>query len=565
MAWFTDEHLRALAGPKSYQRGTGYLDAVADLRVVPGGVRAIVHGTEPYGVRLLSEDGRLTGTCDCPVGAEGAFCKHCVALGLVVLDVPEFADRDTSAAGGNAVESDLRAYLESLDRQTLVDLLHQHALDDETLARRLSLRAARRQADGQPDTAALRRNLDRALRTRGLTSYHGSFDYARRAQEILDTLQELLDGGHASLVIPLAERALALIAEASEQMDDSAGAVGDVAGAVLALHAAASHAAPPDPERLARWLVDLELDGPGWPEVDLDAYWGTLGVRGQAAYRHRVERLWAELPPRRADHLPIYGRDDHRRFVVTHLMEQLAELDQDTDQLVEIIAADLSSGWPYLRIATILLEAGRAGDALAWAERGLRESNQRPDPRLVDLAAGLYRRSGRDGDAVSLRRTVFERDPNQATYQALRAATLPTGQWSETRDQALGILRARAAQGGYANATLVRVLLDEQRHDDAWAAAQQAGCSDDLWLLLAEQRATTNPDDAIGIYQRLAETAIGQGTKAAYQEAAGLAVRIGDLYRRADRPAAFPAWLDGLRARHRRKRNLIAELDRRGL
>lgn len=99
MAWFTDEHLRALAGPKSYQRGTGYLDAVADLRVVPGGVRAIVHGTEPYGVRLLSEDGRLTGTCDCPVGAEGAFCKHCVALGLVVLDVPEFADRDTSAAG----------------------------------------------------------------------------------------------------------------------------------------------------------------------------------------------------------------------------------------------------------------------------------------------------------------------------------------------------------------------------------------------------------------------------------------------------------------------------------
>jgi len=83
--------------------------------------------------------------------------------------------------------------------------------------------------------------------------------------------------------------------------------------------------------------------------------------------------------------------------------------------------------------------------------------------------------------------------------------------------------------------------------------------------LLAEQRATTDPDDAIGVYQRLAESAIGQGTKAAYQEAAGLAERIGDLYRRADRPGAFQAWLDGLRARHRRKRNLVAELDRRGL
>ncbi len=83
--------------------------------------------------------------------------------------------------------------------------------------------------------------------------------------------------------------------------------------------------------------------------------------------------------------------------------------------------------------------------------------------------------------------------------------------------------------------------------------------------MLAEQRASTDPDDAIGVYQRLAESAIGQGTKAAYQEAAGLAERIGDLYRRADRPGAFQAWLDGLRARHRRKRNLVAELDRRGL
>jgi uncharacterized Zn finger protein len=568
MAWFSVEDLQALAGPRSYQRGTGYLDAVADLGMIPGGVQAIVHGTEPYRVRLLREDGELTGACDCPVGVEGTFCKHCVALGLVVLSAAELADPEPAEPGNRAGgQIDLHGYLESLDHATLVELLHEHALDDEALSRRLRLRAARQHAGGQPDTVALGRQIDRALRTRGFTSYHGSFDYARRAQEILDTLQKLLDAGHARLVIPLAERALALIIQASEQMDDSAGAVADAASGMLALHAAACRAAPPDPEVLARWLIDLRLNGPGWPEVELEAYWDALGPHGQAAYRRQVEGLWAKRPPPPVDRPPIYGHDDHRRFVVTRLMEQLAQLDQDTDRLVQIIAADLSSGWQYVRIANLLRDADRAKDALAWAERGLRAAtSERYDPRLVDLAADLYQQAGRTADAVRLRRDVFERDPTQATYQALREISLATGRWSETRDQALKVLRARPARdGGSANATLVRVLLDEQRHDDAWTAAREGGCTDDLWLALAERRAIGHPADAIGVYRRLVEAAVGQGTKDAYREAAALAERIRRLHQRAGTLEAFPSWLDGLKARHKRKRNLMAELDRRGL
>jgi uncharacterized Zn finger protein len=336
---------------------------------------------------------------------------------------------------------------------------------------------------------------------------------------------------------------------------------------MVALHAAACRAAPPDPEALTRWLIDLELNGPGWPEVELEAYWDALGPHGQAAYRRRVERLWAERPPRPVDRPPIYGHDDHRRFVATRLMERLAELDQDTDRLIEIIAADLSSGWRYLRIANLLRDAGRADDALAWAERGLwAATNERPDPRLVDLTAGLYQRAGRTADAVRLRRDVFERDPAQATYQALRDISLASGRWAETRDQALEVLRARAARdGGYANATLVRVLIDEQRPDEAWTAAQQGGCTDDLWLALAERRAMSHPGDAVGVYRRLVEAAVGQGTRDAYREAAALAEQIRHLHQRAGMLDAFPVWLDALKAQHKRKRNLMAELSQRGL
>jgi hypothetical protein len=95
----------------------------------------------------------------------------------------------------------------------------------------------------------LGRRIDGALRTRWFISYHGSFDDARRAQEILDTLHELPNVGHASLVLALAVRALALIIQASEQMDDSAGVVGDAASVMLALYTAVCRAAPQTPRR----------------------------------------------------------------------------------------------------------------------------------------------------------------------------------------------------------------------------------------------------------------------------------------------------------------------------
>jgi hypothetical protein len=83
MTWFTRQDLLALAGPRSYGRGEGYLDAVEDLRVDTGAVVATVHGTQPYRVRLSRKDSGLAGSCDCPYSSDGAFCKHCVAVGLL--------------------------------------------------------------------------------------------------------------------------------------------------------------------------------------------------------------------------------------------------------------------------------------------------------------------------------------------------------------------------------------------------------------------------------------------------------------------------------------------------
>lgn len=132
-----------IAGKGPYEQGEQFVDAVADLQPTTDGVRATVHDSEPYQVSLGWADGQLTGDCSCPYGREGTFCKHCVAVGLSWIDDAEL---------GPPSAEELREYLTSLDHDRLVDLLCEHAEDDETLYRRLSLLAAGDRA--VPDAAA---------------------------------------------------------------------------------------------------------------------------------------------------------------------------------------------------------------------------------------------------------------------------------------------------------------------------------------------------------------------------------------------------------------------------
>lgn len=180
MLWFSDQDLRRLAGAKSYERGVGYVDQVGDLDELPDGVIGSVQGTEPYQVRLRNHGGGLDGNCTCPYGQDGAFCKHCVAVGLVLLtDAPKATPRRSKPTS-----VDLRSYLSSVDPAELVDLLLDLAADDPALHRRLALRAA---THGAPDITELRR-LVGGLRTRGFIDYSRSFAYAQKANDVLDAL-----------------------------------------------------------------------------------------------------------------------------------------------------------------------------------------------------------------------------------------------------------------------------------------------------------------------------------------------------------------------------------------
>lgn len=223
MAGFGQLDLWQLAGQGPYERGEQYVDAVMDLRDVRDGVRATVQGGELYQVQLSWASGNLVGDCSCPAASDGGFCKHCVAVGLVLVDEAESRD---DADGEPLSEDDLRGYLESLDHEALVDLLCDHADSDDSLHLKLTLRAAGDRDD--PDVTVLRRQIDNALRTRGSLSYEGGLDYASRAGDIVEALDDLLDAGHAAEVVPLAKLVVDLVTETLERVDDSSGEIGSI-------------------------------------------------------------------------------------------------------------------------------------------------------------------------------------------------------------------------------------------------------------------------------------------------------------------------------------------------
>jgi uncharacterized Zn finger protein len=161
-----DAVIRRLAGAQSYQRGLDYFSHghVESLEDDGNDVRAVVRGNQDYTVTLTADDGVLDYACDCPVGIDGDFCKHCVAAALAWLNRAASLVKPLARRKAKEVAlADAGKILQAEDKDTLVRMILDWAKDDDRLHERLILYAACRSG---PDTgaAAVRRAFERAVR-----------------------------------------------------------------------------------------------------------------------------------------------------------------------------------------------------------------------------------------------------------------------------------------------------------------------------------------------------------------------------------------------------------------
>jgi len=145
--------------------------------------------------------------------------------------------------------------------------------------------------------ADVRKLIDGLRWDRRRNPYSGRREYSQRAQAVAAAVADTIEAGDAESAGPLARRAVERVTAALMYMDDSAGIVGDDLRTLMALYARACRAAPPGTGRLARWLVSMQLDGPGWPAIELKEFAKALGPRGLAEVARLTEERGVTAEP----------------------------------------------------------------------------------------------------------------------------------------------------------------------------------------------------------------------------------------------------------------------------
>ena len=548
---FTKDDLKGAAGARSFERGLDYLRDVEDLDVASTQITACVYGSSKYRVCLAFGDEVLSGSCTCPYGQEGFFCKHCVAVGLAVLEMGE--DLPVLIEATRAERQALESWLESLSKKELLAELLGLLGEEPDLRRRFELRAASVNLDAVTVRRAVQELI--LLPRRGYVEYSEAYAYANDVHRAAAAIDDLTEAGGAADAIGIAREAVALLTEAVEHVDDSSGVVGDATHELLAVHLRACEAVPPDPVSLGDYLAGLLLHSDYGFGPDLADYTRLLGDKGFAAARERIEAAYSRNP---------------QDWQARNLMESLARAEGDVDALIAIYAAHLDDrGWNHLRIAEELDENGRGGEALVWAERGLAEAAN-PDQRLADYLASRYAAAGRGDDVLSLRRDRFRDERTLASYQALRGAAKDSGAWPAERAEALALLgkdvhrSSGRVSWGWDGPVLVDALLDDGDLDAAWEAAKDAA-SDAQWLRLADASAATRPIDALAVYMRAIAPLKSMTGDRVYHRMASLLLSARACHETLGTTDKFARYMTGLRLDQKRKRNLIKILDQKGL
>jgi uncharacterized Zn finger protein len=542
---FTEADLRSAASLPSYERGIGYLSQVEDLKTEGTQITATVHGNDAYQVRLTFGEWGVEGDCTCPFGEEGNFCKHCVAVGLAALKAGNGVHRARPSAA-HPERQFLVSWLSSLSKDELVAEILELCDTDPELRSRVELRAASRRADAD----RVRDAVWSLLHLDDYIDYDRAWEYAGNVRRAAEAIGELIEAEAAADAMDLASDAIRWLREAFGQVDDSSGAISDAGYELLTVHLRACQAERPDPVELGYDLAALLLGDSGGLAPGLAEYASLLGDIGMATVRKRISAVYAESP------------DDFR---ARRLMDTILTAAGDTDELIAFLASHLDShGWQHLRIARELDAADRSDEALAWAERGVRElANPRED--LVGYVAGRYAAAGRADDLLALRRACFQAQRTLPNYQALRQAATDCGVWeSAERADAVRRLRADAAVSQWAGPVLVDALVDDGELDAAWTAAAD-GANQAQWLRLADASAGHRPAEALAVYLKAVETLTDQTGNGVYRQIASLLLSARACHEALGTVAEFREYVAMLRMMQKRKRNLMKILAENGL
>lgn len=558
----TVDDLLHLTDPATISRGRAYARTnrvtVTDAR--GESVHAQVDGTHLYRVEMTGS----TWACSCPVGVTGNLCKHCVAV-VIAMDegIPlPGPGASPSAARGTAPATPPQStppqstpppdspmgWLRALSHNDLIALIE----DACVRVGGLDVWVAQEYLAATGDVDELASEVEETLRPRkSFYDYRHANAYADEAEPLISVIADLAEQHPSPELLTIVERALTLTVRTITRSDDSSGYQGSQVHTLLDAHVvvAAGLAGTLDRKaqrRLATWLHKFAFsDTQDFFNPEVDAYADTLEEAGLGTYSTLVERT---------------AESGKHSFAVEHARGRLAILTGDADQIIAIFGGDLTSEHQIIKVVEALDEAGLAGDAVCYAQRGLDMPAGHRRVMLVDRMVLAARNDGDIDAAIQLRHDHFMLVPASATFRSLRATAQEAGEWDRRRDDAEATLSTRSPND------YLQVLLAEQRDDVAWDfALAHPESADRSWEELCTRRALTAPADTLPIYTSLVTSTLTVTDRHAYSAAARLLVKMRVAAIAAGRDEDFEEFMIATAAANTRRPTCIAAFKEAGL
>ena len=553
--------VRRLAGDRYYSRGEEYFQQrrVRSIAPTPKGLVATVRGARDYEVRLEDDDGILDYACDCPIGDEGFFCKHCVAAALAWLDAYEREGRTDAPDGEElTLQAAVDVFLDQ-DRDRVAELLVEWAQTDPELHAHLLLLAGGRIS---PDTTfeAVRKTFRMALDP---NRFPDEDSWISAVSSGIDMLEDTIPAELSSELVLLCEDALEQVVATMIPLGGPTEEGDDLMRRIEALHYSACLEAKPDPEALAGRLFEWEMRSVY--DVFFQApkrYAKVLGTKGLLRFRELAEEGWSKASK---------DPQDGDSITLLMLLDSLAEISGTLEERIELMSRDLSGPHRYLQIAQLCVDGDRPDLAIDWAERGRRAFPDDQPSRLTEFAALVYHGLEQTDRAAQITFEEFDKYPTERSYWTFRTFAKSSPDAKQWHDKAVARLRqeverrpARGLLPAAGSYLLVEALLDGDDVDAAWEAARKHGCYPERWIRLADRREETHPEEAAEVYLEQARRSIKEGSASAhYEPGVELLEKAAAAMKRAGKNREFVLSLQAIQLEHRRKRKLMSLFEKR--
>jgi hypothetical protein len=462
-----------------------------------GTVDGVVEGEDFYRVRL----GRDDWSCSCPMGVQGIFCKHCVAVSLAAAARPT---RTTS-----------------------------------------SLKEATSTA-GLPEAQNRILEYFRTSR-RDLWRWNAANEYGSDARGGVDAIEDAAEMWGAAALIPTTQKAIAATVRVILRADDSSGIIGDVIEDLLRLHAELCVAAPPPTAALVKWLLDFQFDGKqDLFHPDVARYTNALGESGLNRFGAALHGLQDQFGP------PTHAYDSNH-LAVRYNLQRLAVARKDPEGIIASFG-ELDHAFRLHDVAKTLVEIDAIDTALIYAEHGGRFDGGWQAEKSALYWCELLAQHRTPPEEYAARTYVF--DTWSTASNAVRLAESAGDNWDTIAEGVFAKLRERHPR------ELIETLLALGLRDRAWQEAQGQPLDENLWSRLVKSRQADDPESVIPMLRQLIDADLEVSDARNYRSAVKRLTQLRTVLTACGRGAEFAPIVAELRDAHRRRPRLLEEMRR---